>query len=247
MDKANPPGKGDPELYGVFLASLQRYLAAGDDLALAGLFGAAPKTAITDPVGQTIHWLFAMGDTLAINMWQCLALLAVHSDVLAKVQRDLDQGHGTTYLSACLQEAMRLWPTTPMLARTTIRDINWDGEHIPAGTSVAIVNAFNHRDQDRYPYADRFEPTIWLNGSADHSWSFNYFSHGPQVCPGADLALLLGTNLLAAMLRTAEPVASGFSLNPHAPLPQTFHHTRCRIALQRRTAYREDPARRPPI
>ena len=107
---------------------------------------------------------------------------------------------------------------------------------VPADTSVTIVNTFNHRDTDRFAYADRFEPTVWLNGSADRCWSFNYFSHGPQVCPGADLSVLLGASFLAAVLRTAEPVASGISLDPRVPLPRTFHHTRCRIVLRPRTA-----------
>lgn len=234
MAKANPPGKGGPELYRKFISTLERYVAIGEEASLVRLFEGAPITEITDPAGQAIHWLFAMGDTLAINTWQCLALLATHGDILAKVHRELDELHDTTYLAACLQEAMRLWPTTAVLARTIIRDIDWDGVHVPAGTSVMIVNTFNHRDMDRFVYADRFEPAQWLNGCAARSWSFNSFSHGPQVCPGADLAVLLGTTLLAAVLRRAEPVASAVSLNPDAPLPRTFHHSRCRITLRPR-------------
>lgn len=240
MAKANPPGKGDPELYREFVTTLERYVAIGEEASLVGLFDGAPMTEITDPAGQIIHWMFAVGDPLAISTRQCLALLATHGDILAKVHRELDELHDTTYLAACLQEAMRLWPTTPVLARTIIRDMDWDGVQVPAGTSVTIVNAFNHRDTARFAYADRFEPTVWLNGCAARSWSFNYFSHGPQVCPGADLVVLLGTTFLAAVLRTAEPVASAVSLHPGAPLPRTFHYSRCRIRLRLRTPRRRD-------
>lgn len=234
MARSNPPGNGDPELYREFVSTLQRYVAIREEASLVGLFEDTPITEITDPAGQTIHWLFAMGDTLAVNTWQCLAVLAAHGDILAKVHRELDELGDTPYLAACLLEAMRLWPTTPVLARTIIRDIDWDGVQVPAGTSVTIVNTFNHRDTDRFTYADRFEPTVWLDGCAAHSWSFNYFSHGPQVCPGADLAVLLGTAFLAAVLRTAEPVAFGVSLHPGAPLPRTLHYSRCRVGLRPR-------------
>ncbi len=67
------------------------------------------------------HWLFALGDTLAINALRCLALLAVYD-----AERTLAIEEPAR-LEACLQEAMRLWPTTAMLSRATVRDIEWDG------------------------------------------------------------------------------------------------------------------------
>ena len=97
MDKANPPGKGDPGLYHAVLTALERYVAISEEGSLVGLFDAAPMTEVTDPAGQTNHWMFAMGDTLAINSWQCLALLATHGHILARVHRDLDELHDTTY------------------------------------------------------------------------------------------------------------------------------------------------------
>jgi cytochrome P450 len=234
MSKANPPGKGDAKLYEGFFDVLHRYVQGGEKGSLVGLFDEAPVSGVTHPTHQVIHWMFAMGDTLAVNLWRCLALLASHPDILAIAQTRIDEGDGRDYLTGCLCEAMRLWPSTPVLARTLTRDTDWNGATVPAGTQVMIINTFNHRDQTRIPYADRFEPTAWTNHSADSSWSFNFFSHGPQGCPGADLALHLGTTFLAALLSERHPYNTNITLDPRGPLPLTLNQSRLRISFASR-------------
>ncbi|WP_374026311.1 cytochrome P450 [Mycobacterium sp. HNNTM2301] len=234
MAKANPPGKGDPELFDTFLTALDRYVKAADAHSLVGQFAAAPASDITYPTHQVIHWMFAMGDTLAINLWRCLMLLATHPAILAKAQNGINEGSGRDYLAGCLSEAMRLWPTTPMLARTLTRATAWDGATVPGGTQIMIVNTFNHRDTTRFPGADRFDPADWTEGAARTSWSFNFFSHGPQGCPGADLALQLGTVILTELLGERSPAATGARLNPDQPLPLALDHTRVEIRFTRR-------------
>lgn len=230
MAKANPPGKGDPELFDTFLTALNRYVDAADAHSLVGQFAAAPVSDITYPTHQVIHWMFAMGDTLAINLWRCLALLATQPEVLRNAQNAIDDH---SYLAGCLSEAMRLWPSTPALARTLTEPTEWAGEIVAAGTQVMIVNTFNHRDTSRYPEADRFDPTAWTDGPAGASWSFNFFSHGPQGCPGADLALRIGVTVLTALLRERTPAATGVKLSPHEPLPLTLDNSRVHIRLVR--------------
>jgi hypothetical protein len=220
MDKSNPPGHGDSELFARYGAALQRYVSRADAGSLVERFAQAPVSERTKPGGQVTHWLFALGDTLAINAFRCLALLATFAP----------ERSDEAYLGACLQEAMRLWPTTPVLSRVAVRDVDWDGVTVPAGTQLLIVNSFNHRDRDAVPFADRFEPDVWLSGDAADDWRFNHFSHGPQGCPGAGLALLAGTALLGGVLgrgvRLLEP-----SLDPDEPLPHALDHFALRFAL----------------
>ncbi|OBI16491.1 hypothetical protein A5712_25845 [Mycobacterium sp. E2327] len=234
MAKANPPGKGDPRLFDTFLTALDRYVKAADAHSLVGQFAAAPASHITYPTHQVIHWMFAMGDTLAINLWRCLALLATHPEVLLNAQKAIDEYSAHDYLVGCLCEAMRLWPSTPTLARTLTGPTEWDGEIVPSGTQVMIVNTFNHRDASRFPEADHFNPTAWTEGPAGTSWSFNFFSHGPQSCPGADLALQLGVAVLTALLDERSPAATDAKLNPDQPLPLTLDHSRVNIRFKRR-------------
>lgn len=192
---------GEPsERYRGFISKVAEYAQRAEPGSLVSLFEGAPHDASTRTTGQAGHWLFATHDTLAINAFRCLALLAAHPRQAAEAEVD------RRYLEACLHEAMRLWPTTPMLSRETTADTEWQGATVPAGTQVVIVNTYLHRDTDRYPWADRFAPERWLDGEAAESFSFNHFSRGPQGCPGTGIAIGLGAEALAALLaeRTAE-------------------------------------------
>jgi cytochrome P450 len=225
MDKSNPPGKGSRKLYEELVAALNRYVQAAEPGSLASLFADAPQSERTKPTGQVIHWLFALGDTLAINAFRCLALLAAHPDART---RALEQ---PAYMEACLQEAMRLWPTTPMLSREATRAVEWDGVELPSGTQLLIVNSFNHRDREAHEYADRFEPDAWLTGDAGADWSFNHFSHGPQGCPGTGLALSVGRAMLAEALGTRDVRATGPALDPSRSMPRSLDYFSLKFEL----------------
>jgi cytochrome P450 len=242
MDKANPPGDGDDELLARFEDRLARHVAAAQDGSLAALIGQAPGTDIGHPAGQVTHWLFALGDTLAVNALRCLVALAAYVPERARVQAeiagaDLGSGIGVAglvVLRACLQETMRLWPTSPILMREAVRDVEWDGVRVPAGTRLIIVNTFNHRDRETNEWAERFDPDRWLSGEAGEDWMFNQFSHGPQGCPGASVALAVGTAMLAAVLRDREPAVLAGGIDSDQPPPPALDFFAVRVALRRR-------------
>ncbi len=244
MDKANPPGGGDSGLYERYTAAVRSYVEAAEEGSLVGLFRDAPVTDHTKPAGQVTHWLFALGDTLAINAFRCLAGLAAFDDererVVAEVtETDLHSGTavaGMSYLGACLQEAMRLWPTTPILSREAVHDVDWDGVSIRKGTQLLIVNSFTHRDRQVFEFADRFDPEQWLSGEAAGDWSFNHFSHGPQGCPGTALALFVGKGVLGGLLRDTDVRLLEPKLDPSKPLPHTLDYFTVRVALTPRRA-----------
>jgi cytochrome P450 len=240
MSEANGlPSEPSPRLE-PFLAAIGEYVEAAEDGSLVALFAQAPSDERTKVDRQVTHWLFAMQDTLTANAFRALALIASHPEQRARLQGELRR-HGTdtaaavgelSYLEACLEEAMRLWPTTPLLSRETLRATAWNGAIVPAGTQVLISNLLNHRDPDTHDFADRFAPEEWTEGDASEDWSFNHFSHGPQGCPGAGLALFLGKAVLARLLterrvRLLEP-----SLDPDRPLPHMLDFFRARFELE---------------
>ena len=221
------PGK-PAEGYDAFLASIQAYVDDPDPQSLVGRFADAPHDATTNVAGQAIHWLFAMGDTLPLNLMRTLVLLATHPEQLHEVRAELaaidiekaDHVAGLDYTAGCVLEAMRLWPTTQLFGRVTTREVTFpNGEVLPADTQVLIYNVFNHRDPARVPFADRFAPGEWASGEAAQSWQFNFFSHGPQGCPGAGLSVFLGQAFLARLLAFWTPKVDGVSLDPGDPLP----------------------------
>ncbi len=207
------PGK-PADGYDDFHTHLAEYVAAPDPAALTGLIAGAPQSDGTDAPGQLIHWLFAMGDTLPANLMRTLAVLATHPLVIDDARAELagknptvvEDVAGATYLAGCIFEAMRLWPTTPLFGRVLTEDHRWvNGQKTPAGTQVLIHNLFNHRSRDQVPYADRFSPQEWVLGTAGDDWRFNFFSHGPQGCPGAGLSIFLGQAFLARLITEGAP------------------------------------------
>jgi cytochrome P450 len=225
MDKSNPPGSGDESLYKNFVAALGKHVNAAEQGSLAALFAQAPQGEQTDPPGQVIHWLFALGDTLAINALRGLALLSVFDDQRATALSD------AAYMDACLHEAMRLWPTTPMLSRETTRELDWDGVTVPANTQLVIVNSFSHRDRSRHEFADRFAPEAWIDGGAAEDWSFNHFSHGPQGCPGVALSLLVGRTMLETLLGERTVTLLAPDLQRSDSLPYSLDYFALRFGL----------------
>ena len=214
--------------YGPFIERVQAYVNAAEPGSLCSLIAAAPADELTDPAGQLVHWLFAMGDTLPANLLRALALLATHPEQLAAARTHADEAElsqpeaiaGLEYLAGCILEAMRLWPTTQLFGRVATEDVRFSrGAVLPAGRQALIYNLFNHRNRDRVAFADRFAPEEWLTGSAAGDWSFNFFSNGPQGCPGAGLAVFLGQVLIAHLLRGSELELSGANLDPADRLP----------------------------
>ncbi len=211
------PGK-PADGYDDFHAALAAYVATADPAALTGLIADAPQPSGTDVPGQLVHWLFAMGDTLPSNLMRALAVLATHPLVLEDARAEVADKNltvvknvtGATYLAGCIFEAMRLWPTTALFGRVQVEDHRWvNGEKTPAGTQVLIHNLFNHRNRDRVPFADRFAPEEWVTGGAGADWRFNFFSHGPQGCPGAGLSIFLGQAFLGQLISARSPKLAG--------------------------------------
>ena len=228
--------------YDEFLARIQTYLDHPDAKSLAGRFDGAPHDSATRTAGQVVHWLFAMGDTLPANLFRTLMVLATHGEPLDEVRAELAEADldvagdvaDLDFLGGCILDTMRLWPTTPLFGRVATRDVQFPGGQVlKAGTQVLIDNAFNHRNGKRIGYADRFAPGEWASGDAGESWLFNFFSHGPQGCPGAGLSVFLGQAFLAKLLAVRTPMCD-VGLDPSRPLPHALDIYGPRIRLRDR-------------
>ena len=206
---------------------------------LVARFADAPQTDATRVVHQIPHWIFATRDTLAMNVARALAAIVADESVLERAREELDGADlwdaraidGMRYLEGCLAEAMRLWPTTPLLARETTREVELAGERIDEGTQVMIVNTFNHRDPD-VADADRLKPERWDSGEPDYR--FNHLSNGSQSCPGGALVYLLGKSALAQLLDRWDLTLEEPELDPSEPLPHMFDFFSIRLDARRR-------------
>jgi cytochrome P450 len=213
-----------------FYRRIRHYLQAAEPGSLAELSRLVPSSEQTRVENQIPHWIFAMWETLSANTVRALAVILTHPEAEECVRQEMAGSDLSTpegiqrleYLEACLQEAMRLWPTTPLLVRETVAEDSLGGAKIPPMTQVLIWNSFNHRDGERYPLADTFSPRAWANGSPNPL--FNHLSSGPQVCAGTDLLLFIARAVIATMLSTRSYRLVKPALDPNRPMPHAYNY-----------------------
>jgi cytochrome P450 len=211
-----------------FFDRLNGYLARAAPGSLAGLMAATPATENTAPSHQAPQWLFAF-DPAGMATFRALALLAAHPEHAAQARQEIRDRQGSSpplpYLRATVLEALRLWPTTPLVLRESTEETTWETGVMPAKTSILIFAPFFHRDDQRLAYADRFAPELWLQDGAAGTWPLIPFSGGPAICPGRNLVLLLTSAMLAALLRD-RPVRlkPPDRLDAKRPLPGTLNN-----------------------
>lgn len=226
---------GKSKDFDAFYEEIRRHLASPQPNSLTALCPHAPQTDNTRAENQIPHWMFAMMETLATNTLRALALIVSHPVVEERVHLQINKNQSFspsdissfTYLEGCLQEAMRLWPTTSMLGRKTLVADKICGNLVPAKTQIIILNTFNHRDNETHYFADEFAPEIWSQQRVDYH--FNHLSNGTQVCAGLHLALFIGTAVLAEALRIGRYKLCEPSLNPARPLPHSFNEFRTKL------------------
>ena len=140
---------------------------------------------------------------------RALMLIVSDDDIHARIYSEIKQHDITTaagiadltLLDGCLQEAMRLWPTTPVLARKIIRRTVIAGSEVAAGTQVMILNNVLHRNTRLADDANMFRPARWTEEIPPYT--YNAMSNGTQGCAGRHLALLLGKFVLGT---TSDPL-----------------------------------------
>jgi cytochrome P450 len=234
-------GLGHGDEYYELYARLERYLREPGTGSLVSRIAEAPHSDVTRIAQQLPHWMFAMRDTLASNAYRALAVIVADNSIEPRVRTEVEGANvadpatvdGMRYLEGCLEEAMRLWPTTPLLARETTREVTLAGERLEEGTQLMLLNVFNHRDPDHVEGADRMVPERWSGGERDYR--FNHLSNGSQDCPGGALVLLLGKAVLAQTLSRYSLALERPDLASHGSLPRSFDFYDVRFSVTPRS------------
>ncbi|MBP2471610.1 cytochrome P450 [Crossiella equi] len=217
----------------VFLRHLGAAIDRAEPGSLAARIVAAEPDGEVHPADQVAHWLFAF-DAAAIATFRALALLATHPEQELKALAEAEGAPEGSYwelpyLRACVLESLRLWPTTPLLLREATEDTTLAGCRVREGATVVLFAPYLHRAPAR------FDPEIWLNGTADFHGALVPFSGGPAVCPGRNLVLLLTTQVLAALRRRHDfGLLSQADLLPDEPPPSVLDHFALRFSVTAR-------------
>lgn len=137
-------------------------------------------------------------DTTATTIAWALDLLTHDPRVLRELERSLKAGE-TDYLTAVVQETLRLRPAFPFTVRVTKRPLALDGLTIPPGTIVAPFITLVHRRADLYPDPRAFRPERFI-GTRPGTYSWIPFGGGMRRCIGAAMAQLETAAVLRALV-----------------------------------------------
>ncbi|MBY5405559.1 cytochrome P450 [Rhizobium leguminosarum] len=195
------------------------------------LIGRLPKGSDFGLESQVAQWLFAF-DAAGIAIFRTLALLACHPSYWAKaVDEAKDPELDRPFTRNCLLEALRLWPTTPVILRELTEDIKTGDRTVARGTGVVIFAPFFHRDPE-LAYANRMEPSIWGPNDALPAVGFVPFSAGAAICPAHNLVPTTASLAIGTLLSGTDVMLLQPSLTVD-DLPGTLNHFDIRLRLSR--------------
>jgi cytochrome P450 len=156
-------------------------------------------------------WLLAKDKATQQRVFEEVRAVAGHQML------DVTHVEGLSFCRQVIQEAMRLFPPAPGIARISKDAMEIGGIQIPARTRIHIPVFALHRNVDLWENPNAFDPDRF---SADRvksrpRYTFLPFGGGPRVCIGAGFALLEATVILSALVRAFwfQPVAG------HQPKP----------------------------
>jgi cytochrome P450 len=100
------------------------------------------------------------------------------------------------------KESLRLIPPVPSLPRRALKDVEFAGHRIPAGTQVGISIAHTHKMPELWPDPDRFDPMRFAPDQvrARHKYAWLPFGGGAHMCLGLHFATMQMRILIVQLL-----------------------------------------------
>ncbi len=90
------------------------------------------------------------------------------------------------------KEALRLIPPVPSTPRRALKDFEFGGYRIPAGTPVAISSSYTHKQEEHWPDPLRFDPLRFTPEATRnrHKYAWVPFGGGAHMCLGLHFAYM---------------------------------------------------------
>ena len=154
-----------------------------------------------DVVNHMIFLMMAAHDTTTItlsNLFYHLAgapewqeRLREESRALGKTQLEYEDLEKLPGIGLAMKEALRLCAPVPSLPRRTVRDVEYDGFHIPKGSFITMAPYFTHYMEEYWPDAERFDPERFAEHRREdkvHPYAWVPFGGGAHKCIGLHFA-----------------------------------------------------------
>jgi hypothetical protein len=153
--------------------------------------------------------LVAGHETTASQLAWAFEQLAREPAVVERLQAEIDAGEGDEYLTATINEILRLRPVLPNAEpRLTKQRIRIGGFTYPPGVALLASAWLVHHDPAIYPEPYAFRPERFL-GTKPGTYTWLPFGGGRRRCLGASFALLEMKIVLRAVLERCEIAAVG--------------------------------------
>ena len=179
-------------------------------------------------VANLLTFITAGHETAAVALTWALWLLAKDQvtqqrvfdevkSVAADQPIDAASVEGLAFCRQVIQEAMRLFPPAPGIARISKAAVKIGNMQFSAGTRIHIPVFALHRNAGLWDNPDAFDPDRFAPElvKARRRFAFLPFGGGPRVCIGGGFAMLEAAAILATIIRAfrLDPVAG------HKPKP----------------------------
>ena len=170
--------------------------------------------------------MMAAHDTLTSSFTSFVWFLASNPDWQQKLREEiaslgLAKGEPLPYerlddlplTEMAFKESLRLIPPVPSIPRCAVRDTEFGGFKLPAGTRVSINPVYTHHMPDVWVDPETFDPMRFSNEAARnrHKFAFVPFGGGAHMCLGLNFAYMQAKCFAYRLLSTSRvTVAPGY-------------------------------------
>ena len=168
-----------------------------------------------DLADNFLTFMAAGHETTALALTWTFYLLSLHPAAEQRILAEIENVTGgepvtaehvprLSFTGQVIQEAMRLYPPAPVIARVPRREITLAGQVIAPGTLTYIPTYAVHRHALLWDDPDRFDPERFAPHVAEARDRYAYlpFGAGPRTCIGMSFALAEAAAILATLLRS---------------------------------------------
>ncbi len=153
---------------------------------------------------ELVTLLLAGHETTATSVAWAIERLVRHTDKLRRLTAEIDEGATDEYMTAVVNETLRVRPVVPVVARTLRQELQVGAYRLPVGTRVVPSIYLTNRSPRVYDDPEAFRPERFL-GNAPETFSWIPFGGGIRRCIGASFALLEMKLMLRTILSELEP------------------------------------------
>jgi len=192
---------------------------------------------------QVLVFLLAGHETTSTALSFTLHLLGQHLEIQRRVRDEIaavvgdrtpttEHAKALTYPTMVLKEAMRLFPSAPVIGRRSTVPSELCGHLVPAGVDIVVAPWVIHRHPEFWESPDVFDPERFTPEleKTRHRYAWMPFGGGPRTCIGQHFSMLESVIILSTLLRDFEfrtvtprvPVDVRITLRPKIPMLTTL-------------------------